>query len=272
MFFKIKQALVGFTLFLIASTLAQCKNLSSNGQTYVTIATSAHLDRKNNTKSSSSSDSEDVSAVTVTITAAKPQDGYALRVSGKRSGIIPMHEATPFDGFQQESAANPVIVPGPLAIAADKVNSTKTFDFNQYIRYSAAYGASVPTSRPHIVPRVASSANIHGVSSSSSVAANPTSVASSPQQENSIIIPPYTPPITRHLHECFWSLEQIGAVMRAHEQVETSSRVEAYKHSSEAFRLTKVALRRRGVDGTVGTMVMKGRDLHFEMRVRQTLH
>jgi hypothetical protein len=190
MFFKIKQ----FTLFLIASTLAQCKNLSADGQSYVTIATSAHLDRKNNVKLSSSSDSEDVSAVTVTVTAAKPRRADDFRAPGTGSGTRPMHKATPYHASQQQSSADPVVVDAPFAIAASKGESTRTSNLNQNIRYAG----------------------------------------------------------------------------RQHEAAEIFHQAEAEKHRLEASRLTKMFRQQRGVDGTVGSMIMDAEGyLHFEMRVSQ---
>jgi FtsZ-interacting cell division protein ZipA len=179
---------------LIASTLAQCKNLPVDEQSDVTIATSAHINRKNNVKSSSSSDPEDVSTVNIVITAAKPRQEDNLHPSGTGSGIRPMHKATPYHASQQQSSADSVIVDVPLAVAASKAESTRTSNLNQNIRYAG----------------------------------------------------------------------------RQHGEAEIFYQAEAEKHRLEASRLTKMALQRRGVDGTVGTMIMDAEGhLRFEMRVSQ---
>lgn len=269
MFFKIEQALVGSMLFLIASTLAQCKNLSSE-QAHVTIATSAHISRKNNITSSASSSPEDVSAVNITITAAKPRQEDDFRASRTGSGIRPMHKATPYHASPQQSSADSVIVDVPLAVTASKGESTRTFNVNHNIRYSNAYEDYGRTeSSAQTIAQVPSSADVHGVLSSSSAPANPTSVVSSPYLESNAI-PRSFPATSRHRHECFWSLDKIAIAVRQHEEAENFHQAEAEKHRLEAFRLTKVALERRGVDGTVGSyLVAPGGEIGFEMRVRQ---
>jgi hypothetical protein len=265
MFFKIKQALVGFLLFLIASTLALCKNSPSDGFHHITIATSAHVDRKNTVKSSSSSDTEDVSAVTITLTAAKPQQEIALRVSGTGSVIHPLHKATPFDTSQQQSSAEPVIVSYPAALASGKVNVTKTFNsINQNSRYSAAYEGHTKTSGVQIPTQVASLTHDDGISVTSSVPANTTAVASTTDIENNISAHSF-PPTDRHRHECFWSVEQIADGIRQHKEAQSFLLGEAEKHGEAAERLMWMGVQRPGV----GSAVMKGGEVHFEMEVRQ---
>jgi hypothetical protein len=281
MFFKIKQALVGFLLFLIASTLALCKNSPSDGFHHITIATSAHVDRKNTVKSSSSSDTEDVSAVTITLTAAKPQQEIALRVSGTGSVIHPLHKATPFDTSQQQSSAEPVIVSYPAALADGKVNVTRTFNsINQNSRYSAAYEGHTKTSGVQIATQVASLAHDDDISVNSSLPANSTAVASTTDIENnsspptavasstdveSNIIPHSCPPTTRQRRECFWSPEDIANAVRQQKEAQKYHLAEAEKHGEAADRLTWMGLQRPNVD----YMETKGGQVHFEMQVRQ---
>jgi hypothetical protein len=265
MFFKIKQALIGFLLLLIASTLAQCKNLSSDGSSDVTIATSAHIDRKNTIKSSSSSDTEEVSAVTITLTAAKPQQEIALRVAGTGSVIHPLHKATPFDTSQHGSPADPVIVTYPVTLAEGKVNVTKTFNYMNYnIRYSNAYDTRAKTGGLQIPTQVASLAYDDGISVTSSVPANTTAVASTIDMQNNISAHSF-PPTDRHRHECFWSVEQIADGVRQHAEAHKFHLDKAEQHGEAADRLTWLGPQRPGV----GSVVMKGDQIRFDMEVRK---